>query len=137
MSRLSRDLLPRCVDNMRILVCGDRNWRDRAAIRRQLVRYDSSTTILIEGEASGADVMSRHIARELNWPDDHILRFPADWERYGRRAGPIRNTQMLKEGKPDEVLAFHTDIRSSKGTKNMISQAKYAGIPVKLIPGSC
>lgn len=46
---------------------------------------------------------------------------------------PIRNKQMLDEGKPDLVLAFHTDIENSKGTKNMIYQAKKRGIKVILI----
>jgi len=40
---------------------------------------------------------------------------------------------MLDEGKPDLVLAFHTDIKNSKGTKNMIQQAEKRGIKVILI----
>jgi len=40
---------------------------------------------------------------------------------------------MLDEGKPDLVLAFYTNIKNSKGTKNMINQAKKRGIVIILI----
>ena len=55
--------------------------------------------------------------------------YPADWDTHGRGAGPIRNKQMLEEGKPDLVIAFP----GGKGTANMIGQAKEAGIPVREI----
>ena len=58
-----------------------------------------------------------------------IKRFPADWS-LGRKAGPIRNRQMLVEGKPDVVYAFYQDKKKSKGTKNMAKQSKDAGILV-------
>ena len=56
-------------------------------------------------------------------------------EKYGKGAGSIRNCQMLNEGNPDLILAFHPDINSSKGTKNMVSQAIKSQIPVMLISG--
>lgn len=57
--------------------------------------------------------------------------YPADWERYGRAAGPIRNKQMLDLGKPDYGIAFYDRPRDkSRGTANMVSQLKKAGIPV-------
>jgi hypothetical protein len=71
-----------------------------------------------------------------DWGSAHhawVYSFPADWETYGKAAGPIRNTQMLTEGNPDMVAAFHNDISKSKGTKNMIVQAKKAGIKVILL----
>ena len=49
--------------------------------------------------------------------------FPAQWSKYGRAAGPLRNTQMLSEGNPDIVLAFHDNIKRSRGTRNMIVQS--------------
>jgi len=56
----------------------------------------------------------------------------ADWERYGRAAGPIRNRQMI-ETKPNLVLAFHNNLALSKGTKNTVDQARKAKIPVKVL----
>ena len=114
---------------MRVLCCGDRFWTSYEIIRRELEKLDDYT-VIIEGCAKGADSISGYIARQLNY---EVLEFPANWDKYGRAAGPIRNKQMLDEGKPDLVLAFHSDIKRSKGTKNMIEQAKKRGIKVILI----
>lgn len=126
---------------MRVLCCGDRNWTSYEIIRRELEKLPKDTEI-IQGCANGADKMSANISKSLKLKlisskdnDDTInnLGFPADWKKYRRAAGPIRNKQMLDEGKPDLVLAFHTNIENSKGTKNMIEQAKDRGIKVILI----
>jgi hypothetical protein len=58
--------------------------------------------------------------------------FSANWEKHGLAAGPIRNRQMLTEGKPDLVIAFHENIEKSKGTKNMLELAKQAGVATYL-----
>jgi hypothetical protein len=113
----------------RILVCGDRTWKDYASIynclcKLQLVDQDTPL-VVIEGEASGADSLAAQAAREQNM---QVLAFPADWTAYGRAAGPIRNKQMLDEGKPTEVHAFHDSISTSKGTLNMLKQALKRGI---------
>ena len=50
-----------------------------------------------------------------------------------KSAGTDRNTQMLVEGEPSLVVAFHSNIAKSKGTKNMIKQAKDAGIETILV----
>jgi len=55
--------------------------------------------------------------------------YPADWKRYGYKAGPIRNKQMLVEGKPDVVLAFpRGSLSETRGTKDMVKQARKAGV---------
>lgn len=113
---------------MRILFCGDRNWTNYNVIVDTMI--DLGPTVVIEGEARGADRMAREAAEDSSIP---VLKFPAHWERYGAAAGPIRNRQMLDEGKPDMVVAFHNDIQNSKGTKNMVEQAKKRGIPVRVI----
>lgn len=117
---------------MRVLICGDRRWTDYGAILRYLNTLPANSTV-IEGEARGADKLARLAARQAK-PYLHVERFPADWERYGRAAGPIRNTQMLREGVPDRVVAFHTNLAESKGTRNMIEQAQRAGIPTEVRP---
>ena len=88
-------------------------------------------TIIIEGECIGADKQSRIFAEKRGI---QVLQFPADWKKYGKGAGPIRNTQMLIEGKPDIIVAFHNDIENSKGTKNMIIQSLKIGLSVYLNP---
>lgn len=114
----------------RILICGDRKWNDALMIYRAMQEELElhGPLIVIEGEAPGADRMSRIAADSLRFP---VRRFPADWKRYGRAAGPIRNKQMLEEGMPDEVWSFHDNIAKSKGTANMVKIATEAGIPVR------
>ena len=113
---------------MRLLVCGDRNWKDYDLLLQEVTTLHPD--IVIEGEARGADLMARTAAYSLGI---EVIAFSAQWDKYGRAAGPIRNQQMLTEGRPDMVLAFHDSITSSKGTANMIRIAKLAGVPVKLV----
>ena len=63
-------------------------------------------------------------------------RYPADWDRHGRQAGVIRNRQMITEGNPNLVVAFHADIERSKGTKDMVTASTYNRIPTILITGA-
>jgi len=114
---------------IRILICGDRNWTDKKVMLEFLWKL-SRDTLIIEGEGRGADRIARDLAILLGF---NILPFPADWKRYGKAAGPIRNQQMLDEGKPDLVVAFHNNLSKSKGTKDMVNRAKKAGIPVQVI----
>ena len=105
---------------MKILICGDRNYKNWEKIQNYLNTLDSET-IIIHGCAKGADSLAGNLANGLGL---NILRFPADWDTHGRAAGPIRNQQMLDEGQPDLVVYFHDDIENSKGTNDMITRAK-------------
>ena len=109
----------------RILVCGDRNWTDFEMVSDVIAGM--SPQLVIEGGAKGADTCAREAAQMHKIP---YLEFRAKWEEYGKGAGPIRNQQMITEGKPDLVIAFHDEIDKSKGTKDMIKRARKAKIPV-------
>lgn len=111
---------------MRVLICGDRNFSDKSLLDYTLAKFD--ITEVVEGEARGADTMAREWAEEHNIP---VLKFPADWDKYGKGAGIIRNLQMLNEGKPDYVIAFLSP--KSVGTANMINQTKSAGLGVHVV----
>jgi hypothetical protein len=113
---------------VRVLVCGDRNWMDRKKIEDRLLKLPVNT-VVIEGEASGADSLARDVAREIGLS---VLEFPADWKKHGKAAGPIRNRQMLDQ-KPDLVIAFHPDLTKSRGTADTVREAKRRGIPVEVI----
>ena len=115
---------------LRVLVCGDREWTDLAPITRELKRCRPA--VVIHGGARGADTLAGTAARILKM---QVEVFPADWERYGKAAGPMRNQQMLDEGKPDLVLAFHEHLEKSKGTKDMIRRAEKAGVPFEIWEG--
>jgi hypothetical protein len=118
---------------MKILVTGDRNWDDYDLIAEALSTLPAGT-IIVHGDCRGADIICAEIAKSLGF----IVRpYPADWERYGRAAGPIRNKQMITEehllNEPiDFVYAFHDDIKNSRGTKNMLKQAESFGIRFRL-----
>lgn len=113
----------------KVLICGQRSYDNDFLMELIMSPLNTEDTV-IQGEAKGADLMAKDIAL------DHEIRvksFPAKWDLYGKAAGPIRNKQMLEEGKPDEVWAFFTsteEAKNSKGTKHMISIAEKAGIPV-------
>ena len=113
---------------MRALICGSRTWDDSIPIR--IVLYGLAPTVLIHGGAPGADTLADNRAEDMGLD---ILCFPADWKKYGRAAGPIRNQQMLDEGKPDVVFAFTDDLATSKGTADMVRRARKAGLPVYVI----
>ena len=82
-----------------------------------------SDIVIISGHAVGADRAAEDWA-VVNWA--HWIEFPADWKKYGKSAGYIRNKQMLVEGRPDLVVAFP----GGRGTANMVKLAKEAGVPV-------
>lgn len=106
---------------MRVLACGGRDFFGRNLV--YAVLDPMVIDVLIEGEAPGADTLAREWATEQGIP---VERYPADWNRHGKAAGPIRNRRMLVEGKPDLVVAFP----GGRGTANMISQAEAAGVKV-------
>jgi hypothetical protein len=116
------------VRNIRILVCGDRNWRDMSIIGRELKKFPPET-IVIHGGAKGADTLGGFVAEKLGFK---VLVFPANWKRYGKAAGPIRNQVMIDEGMPELVLAFHENLSESKGTKDMVNRARGVGIKVEV-----
>jgi hypothetical protein len=113
---------------MRILVCGGRDFADMNFLFNKLTGFvlerqiPFDDIVIIEGGARGADTLARQWAESLGIK---FVEYPADWYRHGRSAGPIRNKQMLTEGKPDLVIAFP----GGKGTHNMIKQAVFAGVP--------
>lgn len=113
----------------RVLICGSRDYDNSAKMTEvfDTLERTSKELIIIEGGARGADTMARRIAQKRGiWVEE----YPALWDKYGKAAGPIRNAQMLKEGKPDIVYAFFTDHTRSKGTANMVAQARAKGVQV-------
>jgi hypothetical protein len=115
----------------RILVCGGREFADKGRVFTVLDYYRETSggfMVVIHGAARGADSLAGEWATTRGIP---VEAYPANWERDGRRAGPIRNAQMLREGKPTVVIAFP----GGRGTADMIAQAKRAGVPALEIPG--
>jgi hypothetical protein len=111
--------------NVRVLVCGGRDFTDESFVTNALFRIDDERPItsLICGGAPGADTLAERTAKLLQVPRTV---YRANWKRHGKAAGPIRNTRMLIEGKPDLVVAFP----GGRGTADMVRQAKDYGVEV-------
>lgn len=115
---------------MRVLICGSRNWTDRGPIQ-SVIEMLPAGSVVIHGAAAGADSLAGQVAYDSGVS---VEIYPADWKRDGRAAGPIRNTRMLREGKPDRVIAFRMP-GVSRGTDDMIKQSRAAGLMVDVIEG--
>lgn len=117
----------------RVLVCGSRGWIDRKTVWERLQRLlstrEAEDITILHGAARGPDTFA------AEWAETEgimVEEYPAEWKRWGRVAGPMRNQRMLDEGKPDLVIAFRSPGRST-GTDDMISRARRAVVPVDVI----
>jgi hypothetical protein len=111
---------------VRTLVCGGRDFVLWMWLFHFMDTLEPAPSIIIHGDARGADRFAKAWAIDRGVPH---LPFPVreeDWERWGKKAGHRRNTQMIVEGQPERVIAFpgHT------GTENMVTQANYFKITV-------
>lgn len=128
---------------MIVLCCGDRNWTASKTLFDVLDALHGPTeaiSLIVEGEARGADKMARNWAESRMVP---FLAFPAHWkhtdrcvedckEVCGPPAGPIRNRRQYDETQPDLVVAFHDKIHESKGTLDMVTYAHKQGCAYKV-----
>ena len=108
-----------------VIVCGGRDWDRRELTFQELdrLRAELGITTVVHGAARGADNLAGEWARARNIA---ARDFPAQWNKFGRRAGFLRNQQMLDEGRPDAVIAFP----GGAGTRGMMRIAREAGVPV-------
>lgn len=108
---------------MRVLICGGRdytNYRHFATVMCDQQKEFGTFTVIIHGGAKGADWCAHLFAGNGR----QELTYRAEWEKYGSSAGPIRNQQMIDEGRPELVIAFP----GGRGTADMVRRAKTAGI---------
>lgn len=126
---------------MRLIACGSRTFSDQFIVNSTLLGLyltdDSPNGMtLIQGGAPGADNLAKQWAENfltLSLKPWHI-EIKADWDEYGRAAGPIRNKKMLDELLSVEdartlVVAFLDKPREeSKGTRNMLELAESAEV---------
>jgi len=121
---------------MRLLVCGGRDFDDVPRLWRILDDLNGRYTIacLIDGAQEkqredggvvGADYWAHQWACARGAETE---RFHANWTELGKSAGPKRNQRMIDEGKPTHCLAMP----GGRGTADMVSRAKAAGIPVRV-----
>ncbi len=117
----------------RVLVTGSRDWPDPAAVHDALdfvaAEYGHQGLVVVHGHCpTGADAHADAWAHANASTGVAVERHPADWERLGKRAGPVRNAEMVDLG-ADVCLAF---IKSgSRGASHTARLAEDADIPVR------
>lgn len=115
-------------ESVRVLITGSRTWDDALIIRRALLPYrEYEHCTLVSGHCrKGADALCEALGEELHFT---IERHPAEWGKYGRAAGFIRNEKMVTLG-ADVCLAFIRD--RSRGASHCARLARVRGIPIRV-----
>jgi hypothetical protein len=107
-------------------VVGSRDFGDYEKMKLVLDEYKNKAWLIVSGGARGADSLSEKWASENNMK---MCVFPAEWDKYGKRAGFIRNEEIVKYS--DQVIAFWDG--NSRGTAHTIGLCKKLGKEVRII----
>ena len=118
-------------EEYKLVIAGSRDFKDYSLLSETLDKHlknraRNKAITIISGTAKGADQLGEQYAKEKGYKVEY---YPADWERYGNAAGPIRNTQMAKAA--DDVIVFWDG--KSAGTRNMMEAAQKENIPCTVI----
>lgn len=108
---------------MRTIIAGGRNATNYSDLLKAISAIEWKPSVVISGTANGADKLGERWAIENNI---HLEKYPAEWNKYGKRAGYLRNLVMSE--KADALLALWDG--KSRGTKHMIDIATKAGLLV-------
>lgn len=114
----------------RIVIAGGREFSDYSYLKKMAAetieeKYKNENIVIISGGARGADFLGERFARESGFP---VKVFPADWNKYGKLAGPMRNAEMAKYASESKGVLFAFWDGKSSGTKSMINQAQKYGL---------
>ena len=124
---------------LRIIIAGSRDFNDYKLLKTSIRDILKDTSLdgiskikIISGTARGADQLGERCAKQFKL---EVIKFPADWDRFGKRAGYIRNEKMAKYSVEDNnygmLVAFWDG--ESRGTKHMINLAKKHGLEVHVV----
>lgn len=124
---------------LRIIIAGSREFNDYKLLKTSIKDILKNTSLedigkikIISGTARGADQLGERFAKQFKL---EVVKFPANWDKYGKRGGYIRNEEMAKyaiqDGDYGMLVAFWDG--ESRGTKHMIDLAKKHGLEVHVI----
>jgi hypothetical protein len=111
---------------MRTIIAGTRKGIDKRTFDAAMMHVPWEITVVLSGGAMGVDRMGEKWAEEHDLPLDL---YPANWDLHGKAAGPIRNARMAENA--DALVAFWDG--ESRGTKNMIDEAKKRELKVMVV----
>lgn len=114
---------------MRVLVYGGRDFADKKKLFDKLNEVDDEygpIHTIIHGDSRGADRLGEEWAEAHN---RYWYRYPANWYKFGKQAGPIRNQQMIDEG----MIDIAVECPGGNGTADMRGRLEKANILIKKI----
>ena len=111
---------------MKLAIVGSRNFTDYKRLSRIIDEVKGEITLIISGGARGADTLAERYAKEKAIP---YLIFPANWDRYGKGAGILRNQDIVDNA--EAMIAFLAP--ESRGTRDSIKRAQAEHIPVHIV----
>jgi len=112
---------------MKVIIAGSRTFTDRFAARMAIKEWEQEYGKIAEvicGGAQGADLIGMSLAEEKEIP---VKMFPADWDKFGNAAGPIRNKEMAEYA---EGLILLWD-GESRGSLSMLKLARHYGLEIQ------
>lgn len=117
---------------IKVIIAGTRDFDNYELLKQKMDKIlaarvrNNEEIIIVSGTARGADKLGERYARERGYT---IKRFPADWDKNGKRAGYIRNEEMAKYA--DACVCFWDE--TSRGTKHMIDLATRYKLALRVI----
>lgn len=120
-------------NDLRIIIAGGRDFNNYNLLNSTISNYlkeNTNNVEIISGTARGADQLGEQFAIEYGY---QIKRFPANWNLYGKSAGPIRNRKMAEYASDGQGVLFAFWDGKSRGTKSMINLAKKYGLEVHVV----
>lgn len=104
---------------MKVIIAGGRDFADYAFLKEKAdsILKNVKSISIVSGGANGADSLGERYAQENEY---ELIRMPANWDKYGKRAGYLRNEDMAKIA--DACICFWDG--KSRGTGHMIQLAK-------------
>lgn len=108
---------------MKTIIAGSRHITDPTPVRKAIEASKFEITEVVSGMAAGVDTIGVRLATQSDIP---VAKFPPDWRKFGKRAGPIRNQQMADYA--DALIAVWDG--RSRGTRDMIGKARRGGLRV-------
>lgn len=113
---------------MKILVAGSRTCNKPEVLEKAIKDSGFTIDLIIHGGAAGADTLAEHYANKHGIKQ---MMFKADWNKHGKAAGPIRNTEMIDfisaSGPAGLILLWDGN---SRGSWDVLKKAYTAGLRI-------